>query len=158
MNVPLLKTILGELTVKDLRNLRRLAGRELGRRSASADRDRARLAGGYLAMANFMAGVTSALACRNALRESKRHRPLGGTNPASGEMWMPREILKARAYMLAKYDAEPLTAADWHEVQEALEQIQRYREADLKPTAVKFVVPLVKHEGTRLVTLADLPD
>ncbi len=68
---------------------------ELQERYEETARHRERVAAAMAGMANVMAGVTWALACRQSLRRSKDHWPDWGIRPASGEMWLPWEILTA---------------------------------------------------------------
>ncbi len=98
------------LQKKDLHRLIRLTRRELTERWQETEALKERVAGGYRAMANFMAGVTWALACRVALRESKGHQPPGGKRPQSGEMWLPRELLYAVRHQVKARGWHPVTA------------------------------------------------
>lgn len=71
--------------------------------------ERRRQGEGYRGLANFMAGVTWALACRATLRYSKDH-PGYGKRPASGEMWLPRELLTAVRSQVKAAGWHPITA------------------------------------------------
>lgn len=145
----LIRVLANQLELRDVRRLRRITGLILKRRAANREALNERAREGFAGLANAMAGVAWALACRNALREWKGHRPLGGTRPASGEMWLPWELMKARAYALAKYDCCVLTVTDWTQARNCIEQVNRYRLADQQPTAAKFVIPLTKRTMER---------
>lgn len=149
------------LTSKELRRIRKFSGLELKRRWQEGEDTRERLSWGWLGFANFMAGVTWALACRKALRESKNHTPSWGVRPASGEMWLPKEIMRARGLHLARREWDPLCAQDWYTVRDnlAADFRQAQREAErLKdpPEVVKFIVPLVEGSASTIVS-AELP-
>jgi hypothetical protein len=79
----------------DLLWLKRRIQQELRERWQDEQALKARTLAAMQGMANVMAGVAWALACRDTLRRSKGHTPTGGKRPASGEMWLPRELLIA---------------------------------------------------------------
>lgn len=111
-----------------------------------------RLAGAFAGMANVMAGVTWALACRDSLRRSKGHVPTGGKRPASGEMWLPREILTALRAEIKERRWSPLGAEHWGNVSAWLKvESQRHigtakrAEAEAKGMAVaQFKIPFAQ--------------
>lgn len=111
---------IGNFTNKQLHKLRRIAGRELETRHHIAEALNKRRAEGFRSLANFMAGVTWALACRAALRESKGHDPVHGKRPQSGEMWLPRELLYAVRHQVKQRGWHPITAATWTTVKDEL--------------------------------------
>lgn len=142
-----------ELDNRHLRKLRKYLGKELKRRRRTID--------ALQPFCNFMAGVTWAMACRSALRQSKHHTPHGGKRPASGEMWTPREIMKARGLHLARYEWDPLTAKDWDEVRRNLvaTAAKARREAELKgPVIVTFRVPYAGEHAAVCVTPEFTPE
>ncbi len=118
---PLTRAVLEAVSNKDLHRLARLVNREKRDRWEARQRDEARYRGAMIGMANAMAGVTWALACRNSLRASKGHTPPGGKCPQSGEMWMPRELLYAARAEVKERGWSPLTAACWSDVQSHLQ-------------------------------------
>lgn len=59
-----------------------------------------------------MSGVVQALALRQLLRWSKGH-PGFGTNPASGEMWLPLEIINASNTLINVYQQDKPTLNTW---------------------------------------------
>lgn len=101
------------LPQRDLHKLKKVVCRELAERYEEREALKKRVSGGFEAMANFMAGVTWALACRTALRESKGHTPVGGKRPQSGEMWLPRELLYAVRHQVKDRGWHPITTTDW---------------------------------------------
>jgi hypothetical protein len=140
---------------KEIRKLRRACGHELKRCKLEREAWNDRLEGSYRAMSNFMSGVTWAMACRAALRESMHHTPRGGIRPQSGEMWLPREVLRARGRHLAKYGWDPLTAERWWEVRgHLLADMEAANRASGQAKVARFVVPLVEGEVSVRVTQA----
>ena len=99
-------------------------------------------------MANFMAGVTWALACRAALRESKGHTPVGGKRPQSGEMWLPRELLTAVRHQVKDRGWHPITAESWSKVRDNLIAEARPPRADSEGlSCTRFVIPFARQEA-----------
>lgn len=101
---------LPNLDAKDLHWLIRKARRELKTRWEEQAQLRDRVGGAMTGMANVMAGVTWALACRQSLRRSKEHSPDVGKRPASGEMWLPHELLYALRHEVKERQWSPLGA------------------------------------------------
>ena len=100
----------------------------------------ARAEGACKAMANFMAGVTWALAARESLRKSKGHTPAGGVRPQSGQMWTLREIITAVRSQVKERGWHPITAESWEVVRNSLQAEARgVREPD-SMSAVQFGV------------------
>jgi hypothetical protein len=110
------RRVISAMSTRDVHKLVRLARRELSARHQEAEAYTERVVGARLAMANFMAGVTWALACRTALRESKGHDPVGGKRPAAGDMWLPREMLTAVRHQVKDRGWHPLSARSATEV------------------------------------------
>jgi hypothetical protein len=73
---------------------------------------RENLQGGFTAFAKFMGNVAQAMALRQVLRWSKGH-PGFGTNPASGEMWLPLELINA-SNRLTNSAKPRVTYTDWN--------------------------------------------
>lgn len=95
INWPKTEATMCLLPQKDLRKLIKYARRELAERAQERWAHREALDGAMKGMANVMAGAAWAMACRASLRSSKEHAPTYGVRAASGEMWLPAEILKA---------------------------------------------------------------
>lgn len=106
-------TTLCTMKQRDLHKLKKMVLRELHERYGAREALKERVLGGLDAMANFMAGVTWALACRAALRASKGHTPVGGERPQSGEMWLPYELLYAVRHQVKERGWHPITTEDW---------------------------------------------
>lgn len=104
-----MSTNLARFTDKQLRLAIKKARQELARRNAEKWALKGRVGAGMAGMANFMAGVTWALACRQSLRRSKEHTPDTGKRPASGEMWLPKELLYAARHEVKERQWTPLT-------------------------------------------------
>lgn len=159
------RRIAGHLTQRQLHKLKRIINRELTARYQATEALKERMAGGLQGMANVMAGVTWALACRQALRESKGHEPVGGKRPASGEMWLPRELLYAVRHQVKARGWHPITALNWDVVRANLAAEARaasrppvsesiHAELDgSRMSVAKFVVPMVKGEVNRIIDL-----
>jgi hypothetical protein len=152
---------IGQFSKQQLHKLKKLANRELGARWQAKEALNKRVAGGFGAMANFMAGVTWALACRAALRQSKEHAGFG-KRPQSGEMWLPRELLFAVRSQVRGRGWHPITAKDWPTVQAGLAQEQRgfhhqLDDGEFSPTgrmsAVKFVIPFARQEASAVIAV-----
>lgn len=148
------------MSPKQLHKVIRLTRRELAARHQAADALKERLSGGFSAMAKFMAGVTWALACRAALRESKGHDPSFGKRPAAGDMWLPRELLTAVRHQVKARGWHPITAPDWSNVQHNLmaEQARKGRPPEEAFAAVQFVVPLAPPTYSGVICPRDIPD
>jgi hypothetical protein len=101
---------LAELSRTDLLWLARKARKELNRRFTSERVRRGAVAGAMQGLANVMAGVAWALACRDSLRRSKGHLPTYGKRPASGEMWLPWELMYALRHEVKERQWSPLGA------------------------------------------------
>lgn len=132
------------LTQRQLHKVKKIINKELESRYLAAEALKGRATGAFQGMANFMAGVTWALACRASLRESKGHLPAGGVRPQSGEMWLPRELLTAVRHQVKARGWHPITSTDWDTVRanlsaEALAASRPPRHRD-EPMAVKFAV------------------
>lgn len=108
MNWSKLVTKLEGVDSKHLHKLNKAVKKELARRWAVRQLEAVERRHGFAGLDNFMAGVTHALACRAALRESKEHPPIG-KRPASGEMWLPREMLFAVRDQVKRRGWHPLT-------------------------------------------------
>lgn len=153
------RAITGRLSTRNLHKLKRIINKELTARYQGTEALKERVAGGLQGMANVMAGVTWALACRQALRESKGHEPVGGKRPASGEMWLPRELLYAVRHQVKARGWHPITALNWGVVKANLEAEARPatpKTIDVfgeEVTVAKFVVPMVRGEARRIVDL-----
>lgn len=101
-----------QLSTKDLRKYMKLARRELTRRYQGQLALKERMAAGFDGLVNVMRGVAWALACRASLREAHDH-PRLGKGRASGEMWLPHELLKALRADIKEYGYSPLSAGYW---------------------------------------------
>lgn len=161
------KDMLAAMPTKELHKLSKLCRKEKELRWQEAKADQARVAGGYRAMANFMAAVTWAMACRTALRASKGHEPIFGKRPQSGEMWLPREILTAVRHQTRERGWHPITVETAGRVITELVGVARSKEArgwrgehlgeagpdavnprpDDKLQVARFVIPMVKTEA-----------
>lgn len=95
---------------RDLNKLKKLVVQEKAARYADRLLSRRRTEDGYRAMANFMSGVTWAMACRASLRASKGHEPMFGKRPAAGNMWLPRELLTAVRHQVKELGWHPITS------------------------------------------------
>lgn len=103
------KEAFASISDRDLGKLARLIAKErLTRRVEHLERRR-KQDHAMTGMANFMAGVTWALACRASLRYSKGHQGYG-KRPASGEMWLPRELLIAVRHQVKTAGWHPITS------------------------------------------------
>lgn len=109
--VALFRDAFAAMSDKDLNRIKRLLTTEKSTRYTERLQARARTLGGYRAMANFMAGVTWAMACRASLRASKGHEPMFGKRPAAGNMWLPRELLTAVRHQVKELGWHPITSA-----------------------------------------------
>lgn len=67
------------------------------------------LLNGWQAFANVMAGAAWAMACRAELRAAHDH-PRIGKKPASGEMWLPAELVKTVRLSVKERGFSALTA------------------------------------------------
>lgn len=105
-----------QLDRADVHKMLRLGRAELKQRHEDQKLEKARASEGYRGLSNFMAGVTWAMACRAALRESKGHEGVG-KRPAAGDMWLPRELLYAVRHQVKKLGWHPITADNWTTVQ-----------------------------------------
>lgn len=137
------------LPQKDLRKLIKFARRELSERNAERWALKERLPGAFQGMANVMAGVTWALACRASLRASKGHRPAAGTRPASGEMWLPAELLKACRLDVKEKGWSPLTAPYFTHFQAQFGKNYRAPDSD-EPVDVQFAVRMARGTAVRV--------
>lgn len=145
---------LAELSRTDLLWLARKARRELNRRFTSERAHREDLDGALHGMANVMAGVTWALACRQSLRRSKDHSPDTGKRPASGEMWLPYELLTALRHEIKERRWSPLGARCWADVQSWLTVEAGRKPEPVGPMAVAFRVRMARDTADRQVLLA----
>lgn len=159
MNVNWSKTAMcmTNLPSQELHKLVRMARRELASRWQEREAFKERLSGGYRAMANLMAGVAWAMACRQALRASKGHEPACGKRAQSGEMWLPRELLTCVRSQVKARGWHPITAASWLEFKDRLEGEERLASAATRaPTdaiyTVQFAVPKARGEARRIVS------
>lgn len=147
--------VISNLSNRHVHKLIRLARRELTDRHQAAEALNKRAADGFRAMANFMAGVTWALACRASLRESKGHDPAYGKRPAAGDMWLPRELLTAVRHQVKARGWHPITAPDWTNVQCNLEAEQRRTARGVTPEqsfqAVQFRIPFARQEARQVI-------
>lgn len=110
------KDMFAALSRHDVVRLVRLGRQELKDRYVVQKLLERAAAEGYRGLANFMAGVTWALACRAALRKSKGHEGFG-KRPAAGDMWLPRELLYAVRHQVKELGWHPITAETWTTVQ-----------------------------------------
>lgn len=145
---------------KQLHKLMKLCRRELNARWQFDEALKEWKLEGFRGLANFMAGVTWAVACRAALRESKGHTPVGGKRAQSGEMWLPRELLTAVRHQVKDRGWHPITAPSAEAVLNELAAEDRARQplpADYAErfNAVRFVIPFSKTEA---ITVLDLDD
>lgn len=108
-NWPGLKDAIAGMPQRDLHKVNKIVKQELHARWQEREEDRRRLGAAMTGMANVMAGVTWALACRQSLRRSKGHTPDTGKRPQSGEMWLPRELLYAVRHEVKDRQWSPLT-------------------------------------------------
>lgn len=108
--------IVPRLDDRQLQKLVSTARREQRRRYLAAEALKERVGGAMQGMANVMAGVTWALLCRASLRASKGHLPVGGKRAASGEMWLPRELLTAVRHQVKERGWHPITSLNWETV------------------------------------------
>ncbi len=139
---------------RQLHKLVRMARRELEFRHAGREAFKEQLSGGFSAMANFMAGVTWALACRAALRESKGHTPVGGKRPQSGEMWLPRELLTAVRHQVKDRGWHPITTKDWGTVRAGLEAEAAARAPMPQDYAeVRFAIQFARGDARAVIDL-----
>jgi hypothetical protein len=106
------KDLLAALDKKDVHKLLKLTRAELALRWEEQQAEVAWVRAGFTGLANFMAGVTWALACRQTLRRSKGHTPDTGKRPQSGEMWLPREMLYAVRHEVKDRRWSPLSQPD----------------------------------------------
>lgn len=144
---------MGSMTKQQLHKIVRLGRRELEARHQADKALYEWKLNGYRAMANFMAGVTWALACRWSLRDSKDHHPFAGVRPQSGEMWLPRELLTAVRHQVKARGWHPITSVTAADVLNnlAAEASRHPVRADSSLTCVQFVVPMVRSEARVLV-------
>lgn len=103
------KEMFSSISDRDLGKMARLIAKERTSRYLERINERQRAILGFMGLANFMAGVTWALACRASLRHSKEHRGYG-KRPASGEMWLPRELLYAVRHQVKDAGWHPITS------------------------------------------------
>lgn len=134
---------LANLGRKDLLWLKKQVRRELKFRWQTGQAALAWKRHGWIGLANFMAGVTWAMACRQSLRRSKGHAPDTGVRPQSGEMWMPRELLYALRHEVKERGWSPLAASCWSDVHSRLTHVPSPREGQ-EDGAVAFKVRLVR--------------
>lgn len=109
-----------DLETRDLHWLVKHARKEIHARWQDRELLKQRVGAAMTGMANAMAGVTWALACRDSLRRSKGHTPTGGRRPQSGEMWLPREQLTALRAEIKERRWSPLGAESWVKVRDWL--------------------------------------
>lgn len=145
------KERLAALGRKDLLWLKKQLRRELHRRWVDGRADAVRKRHGWIGLANFMAGVTWALACRDALRRSKGHLPTWGKRPQSGEMWLPKEMLTALRADIKDRGWSPLAAGCWSDVHSRLTHV-RGAESD-EPFAVQFAVRMAGETAAARIPL-----
>lgn len=105
-----------QLSRKDLHWLKKQVKKELAARYLDDRAFEEEYAAGMAGMSNVMAGVAWALACRDSLRRSKGHTPTYGKQPASGEMWLPRELLIALRAEIKERRWSPLGALNANDV------------------------------------------
>jgi hypothetical protein len=146
------------LTSQQLHRVAKMCRRELADRWAAREALKERAAAGFLGLANFMAGVTWAMSCRQALRGSKGHTPVNGRRAQSGEMWLPRELLYCVRNQVKDRTWHPLTAESWSVVKsnlEAEERASRPLPAGYVDSfnAVRFVIPFAKQEARAVVAV-----
>lgn len=152
------RNMYASLAKQDIQKMLRLGRAELKARHETLRLENQRAAEGYRGLANFMAGVTWALACRQALRESKDH-PGFGKRPAAGDMWLPRELLLAVRAQVKERGWHPITAASWGTVRERLLAEPRYRAGLQREREVQegvfhqqqFAVRMASHTASRFV-------
>lgn len=145
-----------QLSDKNLRKLVKYARTEMHRRHTERWALKERLAGGFAAMANVMACAAWAMACRQALRESKEHEPALGVKPQSGEMWLPRELLYAVRHQVKRRGWHPITADSWYTVRNNLQAEERAERFSALPVrdsfdAVQFAVRMAHGEARSVV-------
>lgn len=107
-----LRDALAGMPQKDVHKVNKLVKKELHLRWQEREYERRVQGAAMQGMANVMAGVTWALACRQSLRRSKGHAPDVGKRPQSGEMWLPRELLYAVRHEVKERQWSPLTQPD----------------------------------------------
>jgi hypothetical protein len=90
---------------QDLLWLLKATRKELRRRGSR----KVELLNGWQSFANFMAGAAWAMACRAELRAAHDH-PRIGKRPASGEMWLPAELVKTVRLSVKERGFSALTA------------------------------------------------
>lgn len=83
-----------DASFRDLRLVDKYVKSELLRREKAYISKKESDREGFKGLINFMTGVAQAMALRQLLRWSKGHIGFG-TNPASGEMWLPLELINA---------------------------------------------------------------
>jgi hypothetical protein len=160
------KRLITLLSTKSLHRVMKEARRELAARHVARLALKEQLSGGFSAMANFMAGVTWAMACRAALRESKEHPPIG-KKPAAGHMWLPWELLYAVRHQVKDRGWHPITSKSWSVVRDELAAEARHaavrRKAELNAMpgqlahfhAQTFRIPFARQEVRMLMDLDD---
>lgn len=132
------------LSDKVIRKLIRLARRELGERINQRWEQKQALGPAMQGMANFMAGVSWAMACRESLRRSKDHAPVFGVRPQSGEMWLPSELLRALRLDIKEKQWSALTAPNVMQFQAQYAAHRGRRPEPREGGAVQFRIPLAR--------------
>lgn len=89
-----IRTYLKLFSNTELHNIESDCRKLLENRAYARKIRRDRIQGGFHSFAVFMGNVAQAMALRKVLRWSKGH-PGFGTKPASGDMWLPLEIINA---------------------------------------------------------------
>lgn len=125
----------------------KLARRELWERHEERVRERERFAAAMNGMANVMAGVTWALACRQSLRRSKGHVPDTGVRPQSGEMWLPRELLYAVRHEVKERHWSPLSSENWDNCRGHLSAEATRRAPADESDVVSFETAMLENAG-----------
>ena len=115
-----IKDLLAGIPHRDLHKLGKLVRKEKHTRWLEDMADTEWRREGFGGLANFMAGVTWALACRAALRASKGHKGFG-KRPAAGNMWTPRELLSCVRHQVKELGWHPITSESAAVVMQNLE-------------------------------------
>lgn len=134
---------LTELSGDDLRWLVHHAKAEQVRRRVAHILERQHKQWAFTGLANFMAGVTWALACRATLRASKEHPPIG-KGLASGEMWYPWEMVYAVRHEVAQRGWSPIGAKSAGDVVVKLLTESQRKDTSKTPAAVTFHIPFAQ--------------
>lgn len=147
---------LGRMSRRQLHKLTKLTRRELESRWQFDEALKEWKVGGYRGLANFMAGVTWAMACRESLRRSKGHSPPGGQRPQSGQMWLPAEMLYAVRHQVKDRGWHPITSANAQVVLNNLKAEESAAGARAQyGDYAKFVIPFVKAEVRAKIPVDD---